>query len=324
MTEPLPQSPDDPSSGIARSLERLALSLRYAIAPAFALAPIVLLMAWPDPRPILLILVGALGAVAAWVVAEACAGLAVLLRIQARRITTEDRLELRLTEGFERIAAAIEASARSATVAVSSPSDQKHRLLAEIRQAIRAGAWSEADDLIRENSAAHPEDAAAVEAELSRAREHAGRDLLEKVDAARQANDPDRVLELRDSLRHILAHDALKSLDHDLARWCMALIQRRLRTGKMRADVAVLAQRVALSLDDTPEGASLRASLPTLRRAAGLCARCGQPYTGIADACPMCLGAAAAAAAAVIAPAPAAVDRPADPADADQNGVPNS
>jgi hypothetical protein len=86
----------------------------------------------------------------------------------------------------------------------------------------------------------------------------------------------------------------------------------------MRADVAVLAARVALSLDDTPEGASLRASLPTLRRAAGLCARCGQPYTGIAEACPICQSAAA-----VIAPAPAAVDRPVDPRDADQNGVPN-
>ncbi|MFO0950400.1 MAG: hypothetical protein U0835_04475 [Isosphaeraceae bacterium] len=56
------------------------------------------------------------------------------------------------------------------------------------------------------------------------------------------------------------------------------MIQKRLRTGTVRPDVAVLAGRVADSLDDTPEGASLRASLPTLRRAAGLCARCAQPY----------------------------------------------
>jgi predicted amidophosphoribosyltransferase len=46
---------------------------------------------------------------------------------------------------------------------------------------------------------------------------------------------------------------------------------------------------VAVSLYQTPEGASLRASLPTLRRAAGLCARCARPYKGIADACPACL-----------------------------------
>jgi hypothetical protein len=41
----------------------------------------------------------------------------------------------------------------------------------------------------------------------------------------------------------------------------------------------------------TVEGASLRASLPTLRRSAGLCPRCAQPYTGLANACPQCLAA---------------------------------
>ncbi len=69
----------------------------------------------------------------------------------------------------------------------------------------------------------------------------------------------------------------------------MAMIQKRLRGGAMRPDVAILAARVAESLDATPEGASLRAALPTLRRSAGLCARCGEPYTGLADACPKCL-----------------------------------
>src|SRR5262249_6768562 len=84
----------------------------------------------------------------------------------------------------------------------------------------------------------------------------------------------------------LLAADALRALDRDLAKWFMALITRRLRTGSVRADVAVLAARVAEDLDDTPEGASLRASLPTLRRAAGLCPRCGQPYAGLAAAPP--------------------------------------
>jgi predicted amidophosphoribosyltransferase len=46
---------------------------------------------------------------------------------------------------------------------------------------------------------------------------------------------------------------------------------------------------VADAFDSTPEGASLRAALPTLRRSVGLCARCGRPYNGIADACPACL-----------------------------------
>ena len=66
----------------------------------------------------------------------------------------------------------------------------------------------------------------------------------------------------------------------------MALIQKRMRQGAMTTDIALLATRVAAAFDATPEGASLRAALPTLRRSVGLCARCGQPYTGIADACP--------------------------------------
>ena len=69
----------------------------------------------------------------------------------------------------------------------------------------------------------------------------------------------------------------------------MALIQKRLRAGTIRIDVVELAAKVAERFDHTSEGASLRAALPTLRRSAGLCARCGKPYTGIADACPVCL-----------------------------------
>ena len=37
------------------------------------------------------------------------------------------------------------------------------------------------------------------------------------------------------------------------------------------------------------QGASVRAALPTLRRSVGLCPRCAQPYTGVAEACPRCL-----------------------------------
>ena len=97
------------------------------------------------------------------------------------------------------------------------------------------------------------------------------------------------MIELREGLKPLVDPETLRSLDLELAKWFMMTIHRRLRSGTMRPDVAILAARVAGSLDDTPEGASLRASLPTLRRAAGLCARCGQPYKGIADACPACL-----------------------------------
>ena len=54
-----------------------------------------------------------------------------------------------------------------------------------------------------------------------------------------------------------------------------------------------LAARFAESFAATVEGASVRASLPTLRRSVGLCPRCAQPYIGVADACPNCLKGAA-------------------------------
>ena len=75
------------------------------------------------------------------------------------------------------------------------------------------------------------------------------------------ATDPDRVLELRDSLAPLLETGARLDLDRDLARWSMSVIHKRLRVGLMRPEVAVLAARVAESFNHTPEGASLRAKL---------------------------------------------------------------
>ncbi len=89
----------------------------------------------------------------------------------------------------------------------------------------------------------------------------------------------------------LLSPDARRELDRDLIRWFLALLMKRMRTGTVRGDVATLAARVAEVFPDTPEGASLRASLPTLRRSAGLCPRCAKPYTGVEDACPECLAA---------------------------------
>jgi len=151
--------------------------------------------------------------------------------------------------------------------------------------------WAAAEELVRRFAETHPDDPdiPRIATDLADARQAAGQDLRARIEAARDVNDPDRVIEFRDELKSLLDPDALRALDRELARWFLALISRRLRAGTARTDVAMLAARVAERLDDTPEGASLRASLPTLRRAAGLCARCGQPYAGVADACPVCL-----------------------------------
>lgn len=227
-----------------------------------------------------------------WLTGVVLHGLAAVVRLLADAVETAGRTERQIVSELDRLNETLGA-ARAAGSGYAPPpaSDQKAQRLAEIRQAIRTGAWNDAAELVRSFADTHPDDPDATRAadELASSREEAARDLLAKVEAAREVGDPERVIELRDTIKPLLDPDALRGLDRDLAKWFMTLIHRRLRAGTVRVDVAVLAGRVAESLDDTPEGASLRASLPTLRRAAGLCARCGRPYLGIENACPVCL-----------------------------------
>ena len=131
---------------------------------------------------------------------------------------------------------------------------------------------------------------AALWEDLAAARQAAIQEGLAQLEAARNVNDPDRVLELYQVLAPSLASDARGPLASELASWFLSLIHRRLRTGKIQADVVRLAARFAETFATTVEGASVHAALPTLRRSVGLCPRCAQPYIGIAEACPRCLG----------------------------------
>jgi hypothetical protein len=112
---------------------------------------------------------------------------------------------------------------------------------------------------------------------------------LAELEAAQEVSDPERVLEIYHELAPALAETRRKAIENEVAKWFMNLIHRRLRSGKVAPDVVVLAARFAVTFAATMEGASVRASLPTLRRSVGLCPRCAQPYTGIGEACPQCL-----------------------------------
>jgi hypothetical protein len=230
---------------------------------------------------------GLLVLLGSWIVARIVHGFARLLDLLADQLEASMRLEERIASAVEQ--PRLQASRREESVDPALALRLKH--LAEIRQAIRAGSWADAELLTQEFTDAHSDepDALRVGMELAEAKNSAGQAIVSRIEAAREANDPDRVIELRDEARPLLEAEAMGELDRGLARWFMSLIQRRLRSGTVRADIAILAARVAQSLDGTTEGASLRASLPTLRRASGLCARCGQPYKGIAEACPTCL-----------------------------------
>jgi hypothetical protein len=165
--------------------------------------------------------------------------------------------------------------------------------LAEVQRALKQEDWVLAESLITSLTNKYPDEPAIAQLrdELRAAREAAALSLRARLEAARDANDPQRVLEIRETFAALLEPEQLASLDRPVARWFLDLIQKRLRQGAISVDLVALATRVAATLDTTPEGASLRAALPTLRRSVGLCARCGGPYTGIADACPACLAA---------------------------------
>jgi rubrerythrin len=221
---------------------------------------------------------------------------------------TADLIEWNMVPALERVAVALER--RSAGPA----EDGRALAVAGVRQAIADSRWEQAERLLEafiEDYSTAPERPTLALA-LAEARQVTIEGLRARLNAAQEVNDPEQVIAHRDELTLHLRGDSLKELDRSVIAWLMALIQRRLRTGTVRTDVARLAEKVADSFGDTKEGASMRAALPTLRRSAGLCPKCGQPYTGIAEACPSCVSAAAARRRAALAQAPVTAHEPAD------------
>jgi hypothetical protein len=165
--------------------------------------------------------------------------------------------------------------------------------LAEVRRLIREGAWDEAREGVRAFRSASPDDprGAEVSEELEGAKRAALERLEAELKAARGVNDPEQVMEIHSRMQVLVDGGTGDDLDVELAGWLLLVVHRRLRGGRIQPDVVSLAERVAERFGHTKEGASLRASLPTLRRSAGLCPRCGKPFTGAAEACPECLGA---------------------------------
>jgi hypothetical protein len=215
-------------------------------------------------------------------------GFAAFLQVLAGRLAHDVRpFALPLPEARRDSAAAAPEPSPKSLVA------SREDTVAEIRRSIRAGQWSEARLLLDAFSDELPDDTRlfSLEEELRSARSEAIESHAAQLDAARRVNDPERVLELHQGMMPLLDHEARASLEADLSKWFLKLIHNRLRTGKIQAEVAILAGRIADVFCHTVEGASLRASLPTLRRSAGLCPRCAQPYTGLANACPQCLAA---------------------------------
>ncbi len=213
-----------------------------------------------------------------------------------------------LLDRLDRIAVALES--RPATPAGTVDG------LATMAEAIAEGRWADAEAML----ARHPDHPRAADyaGEIASAKRIKGLALRGEIEAAQAVNDPGRVLQIHEGLAAVLTPEALGEIEPQIVKWFTSLIMRRLRGGTVRPDVAELAARVAERFPRSVEGASLRASLGTLRRSAGLCPRCARPYRGIADACPLCLagppgpGGEPAGAAWKVEP-PADEERPAEP-----------
>jgi hypothetical protein len=217
------------------------------------------------------------------------------LRLAARRVAVSERV----AACWDRVAIALETAPERDAVPTPplepflEPSIRRASALAEVRRAVREERWDDAIQLAESFQAEYPGEPLQPLDEVWKARQAHVAQLQAQLRAAREAHDPERVVALREALVAHLTDGDRMSLDQDLVRWLTQMIQRRLLGGSIRPDVVELADRVATLFSDTKEGASLRASLPTLRRSAGLCPRCGQPYAGLENACPRCLNASA-------------------------------
>jgi hypothetical protein len=254
---------------------------RFVVPSLLAVAALALVGPWHGE--------GAAGRIASGVAAAAViAAFGLSCRELGRRPVGPDRVPdwPALLGRLDRIAVAL------ASRPASAPAPPAVDALAGMAAAIAEGRWADADALLAENPA-HP-DAARYAGEVAAARQAARESLRQELKAAQAVSDPDRVLDVHTQLAAVLTAEALAEVEGQVAKWFLALIMRRLRGGIVRPDVADLAARVAERFPRSVEGASLRASLATLRRSSGLCPRCARPYRGIADACPIYLGAPAA------------------------------
>jgi hypothetical protein len=197
----------------------------------------------------------------------------------------------RIIQAVAALAKALESSNPQQPTTQSTEPARAPAAITEIERAIAQRQWSSAESLIAQLEASAPGDAAVtvIKERYESARARVKSEQLGQLDAARHVNDPDTVLSIFQSLGSVLDDSARTALERDLAKWFLSLIRRRLSAGKLQPEVVRLAERVADVFAGTVEGASVRASLPTLRRSVGLCPRCAAPYAGIGDACPACL-----------------------------------
>jgi hypothetical protein len=247
-------------------------------------------LTWGERRVMGIVAVVTLGGfgLAAWVAGQLVRAAADLIEVVTdgaeAAVDAGYLIETQIAPNLARAAAALE------RLAEAPQADAPGRAATAVRRAISEGRWGRAEQLLQDlgRDFPHAPDAAALAAELARARQAEADDLIARLDAARAADDADRVIACRDALTRHLRGAALDDLDRRVARWLAGLIQGRARAGPVTPELAALAARVADGFGGTAEGAAVADALPALRRRAGLCPGCGRAVRGGADVCPDC------------------------------------
>lgn len=198
---------------------------------------------------------------------------------------TADLIELQMVPALGRIALALERSTpRSDDADLAKAVDA-------VRRTIAGGRWEQAERLVSSLARDFPgsPDASALREDLDEARGEVVARLRERLDRARDGNDPMQAIEVRDELTMHLRGQVLSDLDRQLVRWLIAWIRQRTGSKIAGEELSTLVARMVESFGEAPEGIDLAGLLTRLRKDAGLCPRCGRPYRGPDAACPVCL-----------------------------------
>jgi hypothetical protein len=197
---------------------------------------------------------------------------------------------LRACQLLERTNEALGSVSQARADTGSSSAAARQQAIDTVRDCIRREAWGEARRLASafgeqfRGTLEAKDLAGQVEAAFTR-RVQALRDQLNE---AEQRADAEQLMNTRDRLSGYLDGTELYQVDRRVAHWMAGYLREALSGGRAR-DVVHLAERVVAAFaDSTPEGAQMRASLPTVRRSAGLCPECGQPYDVSLVRCAAC------------------------------------
>lgn len=162
------------------------------------------------------------------------------------------------------------------------------RALQKLKDAIAERRWPDVEELFRLLQQDNADLAREMEPIIRREREAHTRELQEALEQARNQNNPQAVLDVRDKLAALLELHERQDLDREIARWSMVYLREALHEGRARELIDLIERMVATFGESTTEGMELKNALPILRRSAGRCPDCGQPYDISMERCPEC------------------------------------